>query len=128
MEIPRRPRGNQFLANARESAPGAFLHPGDSYLHSLETRQPGEQPEKALLAAILIDAIEILRTDLRGKPNKTHRLVWQADAWIKGIEGAGSHFRFAEVCLYLNLPVEATREAILSGGGTRRLRLSAWRG
>lgn len=127
MEIPRSPRGNQFLANRREQQVGSTLFPGDSYLHSLEERAPGEQPEKALLSAILIDAIEILKHDPKGLPNKFQRLRFDALRWVRGEEGAGPHFRFADLCLYLDLPVEATREAILSGGGPRRLRLSAWR-
>ena len=106
---------------------GSTLFPGDSYLHSLEATAPGEQPEKALLSAILIDAIEILKTDPQGAPNNAQRLRWNAIHWVRGEEGPGHHFRFVDLCLYLDLPVEATREAILSGGGSRRLRLSAWR-
>ena len=94
-----------------------MLEPGDAHLYNLAAGDSSVwQPERALLAAVLADAIEVLQTPTKGASTRfqLHRAL--TERWVRGIEGQGPHFRFNWICAVLGLPAEAIREKALNNG------------
>jgi hypothetical protein len=70
-------------------------------------RQPGDaptdaRPDRALLVAILRDAIECFRENLHATDRTGRRLFADAEAWLMATDGAGP-LRFTDVCDFLEL-------------------------
>jgi len=103
--------------------------PGDSYLAAVEAACPHVdlQPEKALLMAILADAIEVVSEPAYMDSAKTRMLRANTVRWMKGEEEKGSHFTFVEICHHLDLEPDETRVALLQSERRFRSHPKVWK-
>lgn len=68
--------------------------------------------ERALMLAVLEDAIRCLQEHRRGRRAEPRRLAREAEAWIRS--SADRPFSFVAVCDALDLPAPHLRAALLS--------------
>jgi hypothetical protein len=72
----------------------------------------GATGERALMLAVLEDAIRCLQEHRRGARAEPRRLAREAEAWIRS--DAEHPFSFVDVCDTLDIPVRELRAALLA--------------
>lgn len=132
---PHRSGANKFGAPAkaskreRETPLEGSYDVGDSYLFAVQDAcsHVEIQPEKALLMAILADAIQVVSEPSYMDSAKTRMLRANTVRWMKGEEGKGAHFTFVEICHHLDLEPDETRVALLQSERRFRSHPKVWK-
>jgi hypothetical protein len=78
----------------------------------------GAAGERALMLAVLEDAIRCLQEHRRGRRAEPRRLAREAEAWIRS--NADRPFSFVGVCDALDIPAPHLRAALLAWRGRPR--------
>ena len=81
-------------------------------------RAVGAAGERALMLAVLEDAIRCLQEHSRGARAEPRRLAREAEAWIRS--NVERPFSFVSVCEELDIPARALRTALLAWRGRAR--------
>jgi hypothetical protein len=81
-------------------------------------RSVGARGERALLLAVLEDAIRCLQEHRRGARSEPRRLAREAEAWIRS--DVERPFSFVDVCEALDIPARELRAALLAWRGRPR--------
>jgi hypothetical protein len=84
----------------------------DTLLPTQLTRPPTGPPERALLAALLLDAVDCFLERHGARTARHHRLFEVTEEWIFGTDGAAA-FSFEDVCDFLSLDADCLRTALL---------------
>jgi hypothetical protein len=84
----------------------------DTLLPAQLTRPSARHPERTLLAALLLDAVECFLEHHEVPTARHRRLFEEAEQWIFGTDGAAA-FSFGEVCDFLSVDADCLRTALL---------------
>lgn len=71
----------------------------------------GIAPERALLAGVLLDAVECFQNHYAASAGPRRQLFEEAEEWLFGADG-GAPFSFEDVCELLSLDAECLRHGL----------------
>jgi hypothetical protein len=86
--------------------------PPDTLLPAQLTRPAAHHPERALVAAVLLDAVECFLRHREATTRRHRRLFEDAEQWIFGTDGVAP-FSFEDVCDFLSVDADCLRTALV---------------